>query len=52
MAGVDGARYHNTEALLTALHLMLTYQDVPDRVRTALLPAVHLALKSFLPRFL
>ncbi|MHB9146765.1 MAG: DUF2785 domain-containing protein [Symbiobacteriia bacterium] len=52
VAGVDGARYHNTEALLTALHLMLTYQDVPDRARTALLPAVHLALKSFLPRFL
>ena len=50
--GIDDARYHNAEAFLTALHLMLTYQDVPDATRAALLPAVHAGLKSFLPWFI
>lgn len=53
VAGADGPRYHNAEALLTGLHLMLTHMEgVPDVTRATLLPAVHAALKSFLPWFL
>lgn len=52
VVGQDNARYHNTEQFLAALHLMLTYKDLPERVREALLPAVHRALKSFMPNFL
>lgn len=52
VVGEDNARYHNTEQFLSALHLMVTYKDLPERVRAALLPAVHRALKSFLPTFL
>lgn len=42
-------RYHNAEAFLAALHLMLTYQELPATTRAELLPAVHAALKSFTP---
>ncbi|HYF79935.1 MAG TPA: DUF2785 domain-containing protein [Symbiobacteriaceae bacterium] len=52
VAGEDNARYHNTEQFLSALYLMVTYKDVPERVRETVLPAVHRALKSFMPNFL
>lgn len=45
-------RYHNAAALLIALHLMLTYQELPAAAKTELLPAVHAALKSFMPWWL
>lgn len=51
VAGVDNARYHNTEQFLAALHLMLQYKDVAPGAREALVPAVHRALKSFMPVF-
>ncbi|MDB4894443.1 MAG: hypothetical protein JWN15_705, partial [Firmicutes bacterium] len=52
VAGRDNAWHHNTMALLTALHLMITYREVPESARTEVLPAVHRALKSFIPWFL
>ena len=47
--GQDNVRYHNAEAFLAALHLMLTYQELRTAAKTELLPAVHAALKSFMP---
>jgi len=48
-AGEDNVRYHNAEAFLATLHLMLTYQDLPESLKARLLPAVHAAQKSFTP---
>lgn len=47
--GQDNVRYHNAAALLIALHLMLTYQELRAATRAELLPAVYAALKSFMP---
>ncbi|MDF2626690.1 MAG: hypothetical protein K0R39_521 [Symbiobacteriaceae bacterium] len=52
VVGQDNARYHNTEQFLASLHLMLTYKEIPAGVPEAVLPAIHRALKSFVPNFL
>ncbi len=49
--GEDNVRYHNATALLTALHIMFTYQELPSSFEEGLLPTVHAALKSFMPWF-
>lgn len=52
VAGRDNVWHHNTTAMLTALHLFITYEEVPATTRAELLPAVHRSLKSFIPWFL
>jgi hypothetical protein len=42
---------HNATSFLTAFHVMLTYQDIPEPTREAVLSAVRAALKSYQPWF-
>jgi len=46
--GTDTAVHHNVRSFLAALHLLLTYQDLPEAARSELLPAARTTLKSYM----
>lgn len=45
----DMARYHNTETFLAALSVLTTFLEIDQSTKEKIRPALHAALRSFLP---